>query len=286
MLRQGPRRLLKSPKAVVYAVLVHVLVVGLIVVGWQWHRTEQRRAAAPPTPVQAEVVDDARVRAEVERLRQEEQRKQDEEAARQRALDETRRRTEEAERKRQQEEARLEELKRRAAAEERRQTEARQKAEAERKRRAADAEKRKAAAEAERKRAAEQAQAREAAERRAEAERALREQLAREELQREQALEAQALAEAERYKELIRQKVERNWLRPSATAQRLSCVVRVRLAPGGDVLDARVVRSSGNAAFDRSVENAVFKASPLPVPSDGRIFEHFRELEFLFSPKN
>ena len=284
MLRQGPRRLLKSPKAVVYAVLVHILLVGLIVVGWQWHRTEERRTAPPPTPVQAEVVDDARVRAEVERLKQEEQRKRDEESARQRALDDSRRRAEEAERKRQQEEARLDELKKRAAAEERRQAEARQKAEAERKRRATEAEQRKVA-EAERKRAAEQAQAREAAERRAEAERALREQLASEESPRQQALEAQALAAAERYKELIRQKVERNWLRPAATAQRLSCVVGVRLAPGGDVLDARVVRSSGNAAFDRSVENAVFKASPLPVPSDGRIFEHFRELEFLFSPK-
>jgi colicin import membrane protein len=48
---------------------------------------------------------------------------------------------------------------------------------------------------------------------------------------------------------------------------------------------AVVVRGSGNAAFDRSVENAVHKASPLPLPPDPTLFEHYREIEFLFNPQ-
>ena len=66
----------------------------------------------------------------------------------------------------------------------------------------------------------------------------------------------------------------------------LTCVVRVRLAPGGEVLSANVVRSSGNPAFDRSVESAVFKANPLPAPKDPYVFEYFRDLEFTFNPRS
>jgi hypothetical protein len=33
------------------------------------------------------------------------------------------------------------------------------------------------------------------------------------------------------------------------------------------------------------VENAVYKASPLPLPEDKDLFEHFRELELRFRPE-
>jgi colicin import membrane protein len=62
-------------------------------------------------------------------------------------------------------------------------------------------------------------------------------------------------------------------------------VVQVRLIPGGDVVPGGVsiIKSSGNAAFDRSVEAAVYKATPLPVPS-GPLFESFRNLRLNFNP--
>jgi colicin import membrane protein len=60
----------------------------------------------------------------------------------------------------------------------------------------------------------------------------------------------------------------------------------VRLDPFGEVLEARIVRSSGNPLFDRSAEAAVKKASPLPVPSDVTIYNRFfREFQFLFRPE-
>jgi len=62
-------------------------------------------------------------------------------------------------------------------------------------------------------------------------------------------------------------------------------VVQVQLMPGGDVVSAQVVQSSGDAAFDRSVEAAVFRAAPLPLPPDPGLFESFRTLTFNFSPK-
>ena len=94
------------------------------------------------------------------------------------------------------------------------------------------------------------------------------------------------MAVADQYIALIRQKVSRNWARPPGSEKGLQCTVMVKLAPGGEVIQATVVRSSGDAVFDRSVENAVYKASPLPLPQEADLFEYFREIEFLFNPEN
>ena len=129
-------------------------------------------------------------------------------------------------------------------------------------------------AEAEAKRKAEAA-ARAAAEQ-AERERALQEQIAAE----------QNAREIDRYVAVIRQQVERSWRRSGQPGEdQLSCVVLVRLIPGGEVIPGGVsiVQSSGNDAFDRSVEAAVYRASPLPVPS-GALFESFRSLRLNFKP--
>ncbi|MFQ5761274.1 MAG: cell envelope integrity protein TolA, partial [Acidiferrobacterales bacterium] len=85
---------------------------------------------------------------------------------------------------------------------------------------------------------------------------------------------------------LIRQKVSRNWARPPGAQTGLQCTVRVRLVPSGDVLQATVAKTSGDERFDRSVENAVYKASPLPLPEDRDLFEYFREIEFIFNPED
>jgi colicin import membrane protein len=82
----------------------------------------------------------------------------------------------------------------------------------------------------------------------------------------------------------IQEKVQRSWIRPPSSGSQLSCTVEVRLIPSGEVIDAQIVRSSGNAAFDRSVEAAVFKASPLPVPPDPEVMQQFRSLRFEFKP--
>jgi colicin import membrane protein len=60
--------------------------------------------------------------------------------------------------------------------------------------------------------------------------------------------------------------------------------VQVSLIPGGEVARVQIVRGSGDPVFDRSVETAVYKASPLPLPPDAALFKHFRELRLIFKP--
>jgi colicin import membrane protein len=259
------RRLPGGRKAIVYAVLVHFALIALVVIGFRW---QAQPAVAPAKVVQAQAVNDAETQKEIERRKQQE---------RERAQQEVKKQREQQDRERQ-------------ATDEKRRQEQAKIAEQQRK----DEDKRKATeAEKKRKDEARQTEARkkqEAVERRKSAESSLKEQLASEEKERtdakakaEQAARAQS--ELTRAEGLIRQKVERNWVRPAGWTKGMECVVRVHLAPTGEVISATVVRPSGSPAFDRSVENAVYKASPLPLPEDKGLFEHFRELELRFRPE-
>ena len=92
--------------------------------------------------------------------------------------------------------------------------------------------------------------------------------------------------DAEQAKLAIKQKVNRSWIRPVSTTAGLKCNIRVRLLSDGTVMDAEIISSSGDEDFDRSAENAVNKASPLPVPKDKELFaREFRSFQFLFNPK-
>jgi colicin import membrane protein len=64
-------------------------------------------------------------------------------------------------------------------------------------------------------------------------------------------------------------------------------VFELRLLPGGDIMEGsvRLVRSSGNTAYDRAVERAIIASSPLPVPSDPAGFNLFRELNLKIRPR-
>ena len=262
-LRHNPGRV----RAIIYAVLVHAVVIGLAVIGFRWTMQAPssevvQAVAVPETPTRkpeevnkrAQQEDEARQKAE-----EANKRAREEEEARQKTEVEKRR---QAELKKKQEE----ELAQQRLVMERKKKEAEEK---ERQKRAAAEERRK-----------------EEIGRQKQTEQSLQEQLAAEEKARQQVAQATRAASAvDKYRALIRQRVSQSWNRPVGVAKGLKCVVSVRLAPGGEVLSARVVRSSGNPIFDRSVENAVYKAAPLPLPEDPTLFDNFREIEFLFSPE-
>jgi TonB family protein len=92
------------------------------------------------------------------------------------------------------------------------------------------------------------------------------------------------LTAEDRYKAAIKAKIQRHWRRPDIDARGLSAEIRVRLFPGGGVSSVEVVRSSGNEAFDRSAETAVWRADPLPVPR-GQDFHTVSDLALIFDPK-
>ena len=88
----------------------------------------------------------------------------------------------------------------------------------------------------------------------------------------------------DRYKLMIEVKVMQNWNVPASATEGMGCIIKVRLIPGGDVIQVQLTKSSGDSIFDRSVENAVHKASPLPVPPvESGLFDVFRDLELPFT---
>lgn len=87
------------------------------------------------------------------------------------------------------------------------------------------------------------------------------------------------------YIQAIANKVNNSWIRSPYFTRGLKCHLQVKLLPGGTVEDVIVTQSSGDPTFDRSAENAVRKASPLPIPNDGELFnQNFRIFTFEFSP--
>ena len=285
----------ENPRPVVYAVLMHLLLLVLLVFSLDW----TPKVSHPPgikVPIDAQLVDESQLNALAEK-KQAEQRKV-EEARREAALAEQRKIEEqhkaELEAKQKAEQVAKQkveaERKRRAELEARKKAEleakqkaeqaAKQKAEAEAKAKAVAAAKKKAEADARKKAEAEAKRKAEAAQRR-EAEQALQQQLAAEQAGMEAARVQGVVAE---YIGYIQERIERSWLRPPGSAVGLSCVVQVSLIPGGEVARVQIVRSSGDPVFDRSVETAVYKASPLPLPPDASLFKNFRDLRLIFKP--
>lgn len=81
----------------------------------------------------------------------------------------------------------------------------------------------------------------------------------------------------------VKQKVAKNWI-VQGKKEGINCVLNVLLAPGGLVVDVEVLNSSGDVAFDRSAVAAVYKSSPLPVPTDPDAFERMRQLRLTLRP--
>ncbi|TVQ45269.1 MAG: cell envelope integrity protein TolA [Gammaproteobacteria bacterium] len=293
----------------VIAAVAHALLFALLLVGIGVPRQTLVPVVGDVEVMEAVVIEqavlDARERrsqeaeaarqAEVQRQAQAAERRQAE-VARQEAA-----RREQAERERLEqlarEQAQAEASRRQAEEAQRAREEAERQAREETERRAREEAERRAREEAER-RAREEAEqrAREEAERRAreEAERRAREQEARRQAERESELRRMMEGEERRrraeqaglldqYRRMIEQRIVRNWARPPSAQAGLNCTVNVRQAPGGTVLDVSIGACNGDEAVRRSIEAAVYRASPLPEPPDPTLFE--RNLTIIFRPE-
>ncbi len=314
------KELRNNPRALLYAVLIHLLLFLALILNLDWNTSNS--GAEQGSVIKAQVVDSAKVQAEVDKLKQAHWNKLHQEETRQNDLE---RAAQQAEQQRVQEERRITDLKQKQveeqqslkkleqqrivqqkleterqsklkiqqaeAAQQAKQKQAQQ-AKAAQQRAAAEEMKKTAAAEAKRKQdetrqkaaADKKRQEAAAAKQQQDAERALKQQLAVEEGAMKNNARNQGLID--QYKAAIQQRVQSSWLKPPGTQPGMQCTVLVNLIPGGDVAGVRVVVSSGDAAFDRSVENAVRKAAPLPLPPDPTLFDSFRELRLIFKPEN
>lgn len=169
-----------------------------------------------------------------------------------------------------------------------------------------EAKKRKAAAEAkkarEEKLAKEKAAKKQAERERIAKEKAVQERIAKQKAEQEQAerdriAAAQAQADRERaeqeaaigkmvdeYIAKINAKIRRNIVMPANVADDARAEFLVTLLPGGGVLQAKLSLTSGNTLYDSAVERAILKSDPLPLPSDVKLFNRFRNLKLSFKP--
>lgn len=94
-----------------------------------------------------------------------------------------------------------------------------------------------------------------------------------------QAAAAARQAEFNGWVEKIRAKVRGRANVPDSVTGNPEAVFRIRILPGGEVLDIQLVRRSSNPAYDAAIERAIRSASPLPVPpANSELFPQFREL--------
>jgi colicin import membrane protein len=136
---------------------------------------------------------------------------------------------------------------------------------------------------AEKKRAEDAAAAKKAAEEKARA--AKLEDLRRSIEAEERGNAARNSDEAMRWHAQIVARIQQKWIKPVSAPAGISCIVSVTQVPGGEVTDVRVNSCSiDDAAFRESVEAAVYRAAPLPMPPAGVPFE--RNLELTFAPKS
>lgn len=97
---------------------------------------------------------------------------------------------------------------------------------------------------------------------------------------------ARIAGEVDKYKAMIINAISRQWILPENVNSSLSSQFRIRLAPNGVVLDVNLTRSSGDAILDRSAQSAIYKASPLPVPTDPDTFNIFRDISLTVRPES
>lgn len=250
----------KYPRAIFYALVVHVALIAIMVVSFKW--TDKPAIESKDKGeeiVRAVTVDAEKIDKELKKIKTAERKKQREleKAAKQ------------AEMARRREERKLAEAKKKNLAE--------QKA-LEQKRH--EEQKRLQELEARRKQEEERLQKAEQQKREEELRNKL--QVEQERLARESDKQRQSVIN--QYKAMIEAKVRQNWIVPAGATEGMSCEIRVRLIPSGDVIQVQLTKSSGDSTFDRSVENAVHKASPLPVPAaETGLFDEFRDLKFPFT---
>ncbi len=91
------------------------------------------------------------------------------------------------------------------------------------------------------------------------------------------------------YSAYIFDRVAGNWNRPPSARRGMEVELLIQLVPTGQVVSVMVVQSSGNAAFDRSAEQAVHKVGRFEKLKElpPRVFENdFRKLRLVFRPED
>lgn len=253
------------------ALVLHALVMAAFVV--QWNQADHKRPEPVPRHMVASVIQEEN---KAVKQRQQQAKREAVERQKKQAAKAKEQQRKQAEQKRKAQEKAKREQQREKKAQQQREALALKKRQQEAKRQAQQ----------EQARQEEQRRQQQLAEEQALLERRQREQALAQQLQAEAAA-AEAAKTAATHIDMIRAQIESAWRYPPAVQKNQQVSVRLTLVPTGEVVQVEVVESSGNRALDRSVEQAVKRASPLPVPQDIRVFEQqFRSFTMNFRPEN
>ena len=94
---------------------------------------------------------------------------------------------------------------------------------------------------------------------------------------------------ANSYLQLIQARLSQQWNRPKSARRGMETLIELRLVPTGRIVGVEILESSGDIAFDRSVEQAAYKAAPFSElqKMKPRIFEqYFRSVKIVFNPED
>lgn len=262
-------------RSFILALVLHVLAAALLVMSFDFTPKIEQHLSTQVNIVEAVTVDAQQVEAEVERLREQDRKEQRERERLEKQAADLKQQAESASRQRKAEEQKLAELQKKKEQE--------QKAREVEEKKLAEAKKQQEELERQRRLEEEKKRKEEEARKKKEAEAALKKQLEAEQKEREAAQMRADQSALNQYFARIQSAITANFNLTGLPTE-LSCVILIRMVPGGQVVSAQVVRSSGNETFDRRAEDAVNKASPLPVPEEARLFEKMREIRLTFKP--
>ena len=282
----------RSNKTIAYiaAGLVHAVIIGALFVNFTKDKPEVVEAAFAEKVdvVKATTVDQTELKKQQDLIKQQDKDKQEQQELEQQRLkdlqaqaQQEKDRIEDLKKQQEQEKEKTEELQkeREALALKRKEEEQAEKELAEAKQKEAEEAARKKKLADEQKRKEELAKQREADEK----QKQLQEQLAAEEaFLADQVAKERSVTLAQKQMFAITERVKAvRTIIPGVERGRKS-VVNIKASSRGDVQSVVTIESSGNAQYDRSVETAVYKASPLPVPdaaSEPQANAMFREFE-------
>ena len=96
-----------------------------------------------------------------------------------------------------------------------------------------------------------------------------------------------SLGEIEKFSSIIKKQVVDNWNKPKGVSQNLKTEIEIDMVPTGEILSYKILKGSGNEAFDESA----MKAISLVNTFDGLVMQpklfddHFRKFILIFSPE-
>jgi len=96
-----------------------------------------------------------------------------------------------------------------------------------------------------------------------------------------------SLGEIEKFSSIIKKQVVDNWNKPKGVGQNLKTEIEIDLVPTGEILSYRILKGSGNEAFDESAMKAISRVNIFDgLGMQPKLFDdHFRKFILIFSPE-